>query len=135
MRQTLAALSLLVPSYDEGLAFFVGALGFSLVEDTPLADGKRWVLVAPPGNGGARILLAQAVGEAQRRAIGDQAGGRVFLFLHTDDFARDHRRFLAAGVEFLEEPRREPYGIVAVFRDPFGNRWDLIEPADRGDLL
>lgn len=134
MRQTLAAVSLLVPSYDEGIAFFVGRLGFSLVEDTPLGDtplggGKRWVLVAPPGGGETRLLLAQAADEAQRRAIGDQAGGRVFLFLNTDDFRRDHSRFLEAGVTFLEAPREEPYGTVAVFRDPFGNRWDLIEPA------
>lgn len=129
MRQTLAAVSLLVPSYGEGIAFFVGRLGFSLVEDTPLGGGKRWVLVAPPGGGGTRLLLAQAADAAQRRAIGDQAGGRVFLFLQTDDFARDHRRFREAGVAFLEEPREEPYGTVAVFQDPFGNRWDLIEPA------
>jgi catechol 2,3-dioxygenase-like lactoylglutathione lyase family enzyme len=128
MRQSIGAIALLVPSYEEGIAFYVGALGFDLVEDTALGGEKRWVLVAPPGGGGTRLLLARAADEAQRQAIGRQAGGRVFLFLHTDDIARDHRRYLAAGVAFEEAPREEPYGTVAVFRDPFGNRWDLIEP-------
>ncbi len=128
MRQSIGAIALLVPSYEAGLAFYVGTLGFDLIEDTALAGDKRWVLVAPPGGGGTRLLLARAADEAQRQAIGRQAGGRVFLFLHTDDLARDHRRYLAVGVAFEEAPRDEPYGSVAVFRDPFSNRWDLIEP-------
>jgi catechol 2,3-dioxygenase-like lactoylglutathione lyase family enzyme len=128
MTQTIGAVAILVPTYDEGLRFFVGVLGFTLVEDTPLGPGKRWVTVEPPGGGGTRLLLAEAATDRQRQAIGDQAGGRVFLFLHTDDFRRDHRRYLEAGVVFLEVPRVESYGTVAVFRDPFGNRWDLIEP-------
>ena len=102
-------------------------LGFDLVEDTDLGAGKRWVLVAPPG-GGTRLLLARAVTPEQRAAVGNQAGGRVFLFLRTDDFERDHAAFAARGVVFAEAPRREPYGQVAVFTDPFGNRWDLIGP-------
>jgi catechol 2,3-dioxygenase-like lactoylglutathione lyase family enzyme len=127
MKQHLGAVALLVPSYEEGLAFYRDVLGFSLIEDTVLGPEKRWVLVAPPGSSETRLLLARADGEVQRSAIGAQTGGRVFLFLHTDDFRRDHRRLAAAGVEFLEEPREETYGTVAVFRDPFGNRWDLIE--------
>jgi len=127
MEQSIGAVSLLVPSYEAGLAFYVDALGFRLVEDTPLSPEKRWVLVMPPGNGLTRLLLARAKTQEQKQAIGDQAGGRVFLFLHTDDFWRDHRRYLAAGVEFMEEPRVEAYGIVAVFRDPFGNKWDLLQ--------
>lgn len=127
MSQHLGAVAILVPSYDAGLRFFVGQLGFDLVEDTALAHGKRWVLVAPPGSLETRFLLAQAASEDQRAAIGAQCGGRVFLFLHTDDFWRDYRRYLAAGVDFLETPREEAYGVVAVFRDPFGNKWDLLE--------
>jgi len=123
----LATVSLLTPDYDEGLAFFVGVLGFTLVEDTALEAGKRWVVVAPPG-AGARLLLARAATAAQREAIGAQAGGRVFLFLETDDFDRDHAAWVARGVAFEGPPRDEPYGRVAVFRDPFGNRWDLIQP-------
>ncbi len=122
----LQAVTLVVPDYDEGIAFFVGKLGFELVEDTPRGDGKRWVLVAPTG-GEARLLLAEGRGEHQRAAIGNQTGGRVGFFLETDDFARDHAAFLARGVEFTETPRREAYGTVAVFRDDFGNLWDLIE--------
>ncbi len=128
MRQSLAAVALLVPDYDAGIAFFVGRLGFELVEDTPLSPTKRWVRVRPPGTDGTSLLLARAASPEQERAIGRQAGGRVFLFLHTDDFDRDHARFTAAGVDFVEPPRQEPYGKVAVFRDPFGNRWDLVEP-------
>ena len=128
MRQSLAAVALLVPDYDAGIAFFVGKLGFDLVEDTELAPSKRWVRVRPPGTDGTALLLARAASPEQECAIGKQAGGRVFLFLHTDDFDRDHARFTAAGVHFVEPPRVEPYGKVAVFRDPFGNRWDLVEP-------
>ena len=123
----LALVSVLVPSYAEGIAFFTGALGFDLLEDTDQGGGKRWVRVAPPGAQTA-ILLAEAKGD-QRDAIGRQGGGRVWLFLHTDDFAADHARLTRAGVIFEEAPRQEAYGTVAVFRDPFGNRWDLIEPA------
>jgi catechol 2,3-dioxygenase-like lactoylglutathione lyase family enzyme len=120
----LGALALVVPDYDVAIAFFVGVLGFRLTAD--LDQGrKRWVTVEPPG-GGVQIVLARADGQQQSAAIGNQAGGRVFLFLETDDFARDHARMLAAGVHFEERPRHESYGTVAVWRDPFGNRWDLI---------
>lgn len=131
MRQIVSALAVLVPSYEEGLSFYVGTLGFRLVEDRPLAGDKRWVVVAPPGSRETGLLLARAATEAEREAIGNQAGGRVFLFLQTDDFWRDYRRYREAGVTFLEEPREEDYGVVAVFRDPFGNKWDLIEPKSR----
>jgi catechol 2,3-dioxygenase-like lactoylglutathione lyase family enzyme len=130
MAQRIAAVSLLVPEYDEAIAFFCDVLGFELLEDTPLGGDKRWVRVRPPGSGGTDLLLARAATDEQRARIGDQAGGRVWLFLHTDDFARDHARYLAGGVEFVREPRQEPYGTVAVFLDAFGNRWDLIEPAE-----
>jgi catechol 2,3-dioxygenase-like lactoylglutathione lyase family enzyme len=124
MRQTLTAV--LVRDYDEAIGFYVGKVGFTLVEDTGQGGGKRWVVVRPSG-GGAGLLLAKAVGEAQAARIGDQTGGRVFLFLETDDFAADHARMTTAGVRFLEAPRHEPYGTVAVFEDLYGNRWDLIE--------
>ena len=123
---TLATVTLVVPDYDAGIAFYRDALGFDLVEDTDLGGGKRWVVVAPQN--GAALLLAKATDEDQHAAIGNQTGGRVAFFLHTDDFADTHARFVAAGVNFLESPRHEPYGSVAVFSDPFGNRWDLIEP-------
>ncbi|WP_206244384.1 VOC family protein [Novosphingobium terrae] len=132
MTRRLSLTALLVADYDEAIAFYVGKLGFELREDTVLAEGKRWVVVAP-GGGGSGLLLARGVGDRQQQAIGDQSGGRVFLFLETDDFARDHRAFAAQGVRFIEPPRHEPYGIVAVFEDLYGNRWDLIEPARRND--
>ncbi len=122
----LAQITLLVPDYDAAIAFFVGALGFELLEDTPLSETKRWVRVAPRGAETA-LLLAKAVGPEQVAAIGNQTGGRVGFFLDTDDFDRDHAAFLAKGVAFVEPPRVEPYGKVAVFKDPFGNRWDLVE--------
>jgi catechol 2,3-dioxygenase-like lactoylglutathione lyase family enzyme len=122
----ISAIALVVPDYDAGIAFYVGKLGFRLVEDVDQGR-KRWVTVEPP-DGGTRLVLARAEGPAQAAAIGNQAGGRVFLFLETDDFARDHAAMLAAGVVFEEDPRHEPYGSVAVWRDPFGNRWDLIGP-------
>jgi catechol 2,3-dioxygenase-like lactoylglutathione lyase family enzyme len=128
MKQHISALALLVPGYDEAIAYYVERLGFRLVEDTVLSPTKRWVVVAPPGNSETGLLLARADSHAQRAAIGNQAGGRVFLFLKTDDFDRDFARFKKAGIEFLEEPRLEAYGKVAVFRDAFGNKWDLIEP-------
>lgn len=126
----IAHIALIVRDYDEALAFYVGQLGFTLVEDSAVPEqGKRWVIVRPPGAeaGATSILLARAASPEQVAAIGHQAGGRVFLFLETDDFARDHAAFTAAGVRFLEAPRHEPYGIVAVFEDLYGNRWDLIE--------
>ena len=130
MSARIAAVALLVRDYDEAAEWYRRCLGFVKLADTPLADGKRWVTVAP-ADGGTALLLARAVGGEQTARIGDQAGGRVFLFLETDDFARDHAAMLAAGVDFREAPRRETYGTVAVFADLYGNLWDLIEPASR----
>ena len=121
----LHALSFLVPDYDDAIAWFTGPLGFVLEQDIDLGEGKRWVRVRPSG-GGAAFILARAVGD-QVAHIGAQGGGRVWLFLESDDFAADHARMLEAGITFEEEPRHEPYGTVAVFQDPWGNRWDLIE--------
>jgi len=123
----LSALSLLVPDYDAGIAFYCGVMGFDLLEDQDQGR-KRWVRVRPTG-GGPAFVLARADGAEQRAAIGQQGGGRVWLFLETDDFAADHARLIAAGVTFEEAPRHEAYGVVAVFRDAFGNRWDLIQYA------
>ena len=128
MPQTLVHVTLLVRDYDEALAFFTKALGFQLLEDTPLGDQKRWLVVAPPNSRGASLLLARAVTSEPALSIGNQAGGRVFLFLHTDDFWRDYRHMQAHNVRFLEPPRHEPYGIVAVFEDLYGNKWDLLQP-------
>lgn len=125
MTSHLAAVALIVPDYDAAIDFFCGTMGFRLTEDIDQGR-KRWVTVEPPG-GGVRLVLARADVAEQQAAIGHQAGGRVWLFLHTDDFARDHARMLGAGVHFEEDPRHEPYGIVAVWRDPWGNRWDLIQ--------
>ena len=130
MRQTIARIALVVPDYDAGIAFYCGKLGFDLVEDTALDADKRWVVVRPKGAVETSLLLAKADGERQQAAIGNQTGGRVGFFLFTDDFARDHRSMLAEGVVFLETPRHEPYGTVAVFSDPFGNHWDLLQPAE-----
>jgi catechol 2,3-dioxygenase-like lactoylglutathione lyase family enzyme len=130
--QSLARVALLVREYDEAIAWFTGTLGFTLVEDTPVGDAKRWVVVAPPGSREAALLLARAANDEQRAAIGKQGGGRVFLFLHTDDFARDYDAWRSRGVRFVEQPREEAYGRVAVFEDLYGNRWDLIEPRARG---
>lgn len=128
----LALTTLVVPDYDAGIAFCVGALGFDLIEDTDMGGGKRWVVVGAKdgAKGGGRLLLAQAANDAQAAAIGNQTGGRVRFFAHTDDFAVTHARLVDAGVQFQEQPRHETYGTVAVFSDPFGNRWDLIEPKD-----
>ncbi|MBU2981109.1 VOC family protein [Lentibacter algarum] len=126
----LSAVTYVVPSYDEGIAFFTEQLGFTLIEDTPLTETKRWVLVAAEPTSETRFLLAKADNQEQTKAIGNQTGGRVGFFLHTDDFAAEHTRMLAAGVTFNEEPRYEPYGTVAVFQDPWGNTWDLIEFAN-----
>ncbi|MBC6606559.1 VOC family protein [Hymenobacter sp. BT188] len=127
MSQHIGSLTLLVRDYDEAIAFYTGKLGFELVEDTDLGPGKRWVLVAPPQSTSTRLLLAQAATEEQVQQIGNQAGGRVFLFLHTDDFQRDYTLYRERGVRFLEEPRHESYGSVAVFEDCYGNTWDLLE--------
>ncbi|MGN6091142.1 MAG: VOC family protein [Luteibacter jiangsuensis] len=126
---SLGAVTFLVRDYDEAIRFFVDALDFELIEDTPLSETKRWVTVAPRGSHGTRLLLAQAASDDQRAHIGRQDGGRVFLFLETDDFAGDAARMRAHGVHFREEPRHEPYGTVAVFEDLYGNAWDLIQPA------
>lgn len=127
--QHLALVAIVVPDYDAGIAFYVGKLGFDLLEDTDLGHGKRWVRVGPKGAQTA-FLLARAVGPAQEHAVGNQAGGRVWLFLHTDDFDQDYSQMCASGVVFEEDPRIEPYGKVAVFQDPFGNRWDLLSLND-----
>ena len=121
----LGLISLIVPDYDAAIAFYCGKLGFRLIEDLDQGT-KRWVTVQPPG-GGTRIVLAQAEGQEQTAAIGKQGAGRVWLFLQTDDFARDHAAMLASGIVFEEAPRHEPYGTVAVWQDDFGNRWDLIQ--------
>jgi catechol 2,3-dioxygenase-like lactoylglutathione lyase family enzyme len=129
MKQSLALVALVVRDYDEALAFFVGKLGFVLVEDSFVPDqGKRWVVISPPGASESRLLLARASTPGQEARIGAQTGGRVFLFLHTDDFWRDYEQYKAQGVMFVREPRNEPYGTVAVFKDLYGNLWDLVEP-------
>ncbi|WP_353229834.1 VOC family protein [Novosphingobium sp.] len=127
MPQRLILTALVVRDYDEAIAYFTDILGFALRHDTALGSGKRWVVVAPPGSA-AGLLLARAADDRQRGAIGDQSGGRVFLFLETDDFWRDHAAYTDRGVRFVEAPRRESYGTVAVFEDLYGNRWDLIGP-------
>ncbi|MBB5119551.1 hypothetical protein AF335_28420 [Streptomyces eurocidicus] len=123
----LALVAIVVRDYDEAIDFYVNVLGFALVEDTRIDERKRWVVVSPPGAREAGLLLARAANPAQEARIGNQTGGRVGLFLDTDDFARDHARMLAAGVAFEGAPRQEPYGTVAVFQDLYGNRWDLIQ--------
>jgi catechol 2,3-dioxygenase-like lactoylglutathione lyase family enzyme len=129
VRQKLSLIAVLVRDYDEAIAFYTNVVGFRVVEDTPQEAGKRWVVVAPPGaDGQTGLLLARAANETQALRVGDQTGGRVFLFLHTDDFARDHARLTANGVRFVRPPHREAYGMVAVFEDLYGNLWDLIEP-------
>jgi catechol 2,3-dioxygenase-like lactoylglutathione lyase family enzyme len=130
MATRLALTTLVVPDYDAGIAFCVDALGFDLIEDSDMGGGKRWVVVG--GKDGGRLLLAQAANDTQSAAVGNQTGGRVGFFAHTDDFAESHARLVAAGVMFQEQPRHECYGTVAVFSDPFGNRWDLIEPKETG---
>ena len=132
MTQTLGLVSLVVRDYDEAIAFYVGVLGFTPIEDSFIPEqNKRWVVVAPPGSAGTRLLLARASSGEQITRIGNQTGGRVFLFLHTDDFARDYQSYKAKGVIFAREPREEPYGTVAVFQDLYGNLWDLLQPRPR----
>ena len=128
MKQRIALVAIVVGDYDEAIAWYTQKLGFTLVEDTPMTPGKRWVVVKPAGDAGTALLLAKAANESQKEAIGRQTGGRVFLFLHTDDFRRDHAAYTQHGVAFVEGPREESYGTVAVFTDLYGNRWDLIEP-------
>ena len=125
--QSIGHVALLVRDYDEAIGYFTGKLGFELLEDTPLGEGKRWVLVAPRGAGGTSLLLAEAATPEQVALIGRQGGGRVFLFLQTDDFWRDYRAMQSQGVVFQETPRSETYGTVAVFEDLHGNKWDLIQ--------
>jgi catechol 2,3-dioxygenase-like lactoylglutathione lyase family enzyme len=127
MGQTIAAVALVVRDYQEAIEFFTSQLRFTLVEDIPLPGGKRWVRVAPPGGAGPSILLARAATPQQESRIGNQTGGRVFLFLQTDDFWRDYENMRSNDVQFVEKPRDEPYGTVAVFLDLYGNRWDLVE--------
>lgn len=129
MKQQIAHLALVVDDYDAAIAFYTKTLHFSLVEDTVLSDTKRWVVVAPPGSSGCSLLLAKGVGDEQKSRVGNQTGGRVFLFLHTDNFDRDYNEMRSKGIEFVRPPVKEPYGIVAVFKDLYGNLWDLIEPA------
>jgi len=134
MPQSIGHIALVVRDYDEAIAFFTHALGFELIEDSiSLARNgqqKRWVLVGPAGSGGTNLLLAQASAPEEERCIGNQTGGRVFLFLHTDDFWRDYRVMASRGVRFVREPKEEPYGTVAVFEDLYGNQWDLLERKD-----
>jgi catechol 2,3-dioxygenase-like lactoylglutathione lyase family enzyme len=127
MQQELFLISLLVSDYDEAIAFYTGKLHFNLKEDTRLSTEKRWVVVTPPGSNGCGLLLAKAANDEQRSRIGNQTGGRVFLFLRTDNFERDYKNLLDKDVTIIREPRLEPYGTVAVFADPYGNLWDLIE--------
>jgi catechol 2,3-dioxygenase-like lactoylglutathione lyase family enzyme len=129
VKQSISLVSLVVREYDEALEFFVGKLGFHVIEDSYVpAQDKRWVVVAPPGNGSCRLLLAKASTAEQSSRIGSQTGGRVFLFLSTDDFYRDYTAYTSKGVEFVRAPKREPYGTVAVFKDLYGNLWDLVQP-------
>ncbi len=129
MIQILAAVTVLVPSYDGGLAFFRDVLGFAVLEDAPLSPNKRWVVVTPSRGAVAALVLAVPSDERQRPRVGDQTGGRVGFFLHSGDFWADYEKLLKRGVNFLETPRHEPYGLVAVFADPWGGKWDLLQPA------
>ncbi|MDO9376038.1 MAG: VOC family protein [Bacteroidota bacterium] len=128
MKQSLAQIALVVKDYDEAILFYTQVLGFTLVEDTPLSDTKRWVIVAPAGSTGCRLLLAKAGNDQQASFVGNQTGGRVFLFLHTDDIWRDYHQYKSQQVKFIREPTVEAYGTVAVFEDCYGNLWDLIQP-------
>ena len=129
MRQTLAQIALVVNDYDEAIDFYTKKLHFTLIEDTQLSETKRWVIIAPPGSDGCRLLLAKAANDEQRSRIGNQTGGRVFLFLNTDNFARDYQNLVDQQITIVRQPVRETWGQVAVFADLYGNLWDLIEPA------
>ncbi|GAB2825228.1 VOC family protein [Ferruginibacter profundus] len=128
MNQHIAHIALVVANYDEAIQFYTEKLGFVLIEDTKLSETKRWVMVAPKGDGQCCLLLAQAATEEQKSRVGNQTGGRVFLFLYTDDFWRDHKAYTEKGINFVRQPVDEPYGTVAVFEDLYGNLWDMIEP-------
>jgi catechol 2,3-dioxygenase-like lactoylglutathione lyase family enzyme len=128
MPQHIAHISLIVDDYDDAINFYTKKLNFDLVEDTVLSETKRWVLVEPKGANGCCLLLAKTVGDEQKSRIGNQTGGRVFLFLYTDDFWRDYHRMQKNGIKFMREPKKETYGTVAVFEDLYGNLWDLLEP-------
>ena len=130
MNRSIAHIALVVRDYDEAIRYYVDILRFRLVEDTVMSETKRWVLVAPSDESGCTLLLAKAANEEQLSRVGNQTGGRVFLFLHTDDFHRDYDHMRAHGVEFIRGPVEEPYGTVGVFKDLYGNLWDLIEPKD-----
>jgi catechol 2,3-dioxygenase-like lactoylglutathione lyase family enzyme len=134
MPQKLGYVALVVREYDEAIAFYTESLGFRLIEDTDLGKGKRWVLVRPPGSSGTDLLLARAATDEQASRIGNQTGGRVFLFLHTDNFWRDYRELIARGVKFCRPPSEESYGTVAVFEDLYGNKWDLLQMKVRAAL-
>jgi len=125
--QKIAHVAVVVRDYDEAIKFYTKVMGFDLVEDTPLDDKKRWVVVSPPNSAGTSLLLARAATPEQERCVGRQTGGRVFLFLHTDDFWRDYHAMRSRGIQFENEPRQEAYGTVAIFLDLYGNRWDLVE--------
>lgn len=131
MHQHIAQLALVVADYDEAIWFYTEKLNFTLMEDTPLSDSKRWVRVAPPGSDGCCLLLAKAANAEQQSRVGNQTGGRVFLFLYTDDFWRDYLAMQEKGVTFVRPPSEEPYGTVAVFEDLYGNLWDMIQPTAR----
>ncbi len=130
MKQFVGLTAVVVKEYDEAIDFYTKVLDFNLIDDSYVPEqDKRWVVVAPPGNTGSQILLARAVGDEQLSRVGNQTGGRVFLFLYTDDFWRDYQTYVDRGVEFVREPKTEDYGIVAVFRDLYGNLWDLVQPS------
>jgi catechol 2,3-dioxygenase-like lactoylglutathione lyase family enzyme len=135
MNQRLAHIAIVVNDYDEAIKFYTEKLHFDLVEDTQLSEAKRWVLVRPKGEGSCCLLLAKATNEEQRSRVGNQIGGRVFLFLHTDNFERDYQNLLDHQIEIVRQPQREEYGTVAVFKDLYGNLWDLIEPTGENKLL
>jgi len=135
MRQRIAHIALVVHDYDDAINFYTKKLNFNLIEDTRLSDTKRWVLVAPPGARECCLLLAKAADDKQRASIGNQTGGRVFLFLYTDDFYRDYTQMQERGIRFVRPPKEEPYGTVAVFEDLYGNRWDLLQPRDNKSVV
>ena len=133
MKQSIVHIALVVDDYDEAIKFYTEKLNFTLIEDTPQSETKRWVLIAPKGSEGCSLLLAKGVGEEQRSRVGNQTGGRVFLFLKTDDFWRDYQKMQSQGIKFVREPKDEEYGTVAVFEDLYGNRWDLVEFRSGGE--
>lgn len=135
MKQKIAHITLVVRDYDEAIEFYTQKLDFVLLEDTRLNDQKRWVIVSPPGTNGCSLLLAKAASLEQGMSIGNQTGGRVFLFLYTDNFWRDYQRMLAKNIEFIRSPKQEIYGTVAVFKDLYGNQWDLLEPFEQDKLI